>query len=94
MQKEHEPLGLPILDAGDYLIEAMFKMGPTVSTGLDVAPADWVVIEAFARATDRISEPWEFDALFDMCAAYHQGLQAGADPFAMPPVEIAAAAQE
>ena len=36
-----QPLGLPRLDAGEYLLEAMFRLGPTCSNGLaDVTPWD------------------------------------------------------
>lgn len=90
---EREPLLLPVLDAGQYLVDAMFKMGPTVSTGFEEVAADWVCIDAFARSTGRISEPWEFEALFDMCSAYYHGWCAGASPLAMSPVEIAEAAR-
>ncbi|MFC3180451.1 hypothetical protein [Cypionkella sinensis] len=83
---------MPDLDAGQYLVDAMFKMGPTISTGMDEVAADWITIDAFARGTGRISEPWEFEALFEMCAAYFQGWRAGVEPLAMSPVEIALAA--
>lgn len=92
LQREREPLLLPDLEAGQYLVDAMFKMGPTISTGMDEVAADWITIDAFARGTCRISEPWEFEALFEMCTAYYQGWRAGAEPLAMSPVEIAAAA--
>lgn len=87
-----EPLGLPELDGGQYLVDAMFRLGPTRSTGLGEAPADWPEIDAFARATGRISEPWEAEALFDMCRAYHAAREAGTDPLAMSPAEIEAEA--
>jgi hypothetical protein len=87
LQAERAPLGLPDLVAGEYLVAAMFKMRPLRFNGLGEVQADWDVIDAFARATGRISEPWEIEALFEMCEAYHQGLQAGTDPLAMSPVE-------
>jgi hypothetical protein len=82
-------LGLPQIGAGEYLIEAMFKMRPIRSSGFGNVPADWPVIDAFARSTGRISEPWEFETLFAMCEAYAQGLEAGIDPLAIPPVDQA-----
>ncbi|MEH6775538.1 MAG: hypothetical protein V7668_16560 [Cereibacter changlensis] len=87
-----EPLGLPELDGGQYLVDAMFRLGPTRSAGMGEAPADWPEIDAFARATGRISEPWEAEALFDMCRAYHAAREAGTDPLAMSPAEIEAEA--
>lgn len=75
------------MPGGDYLIEAMFAMRPTRSTGMGEVPADWPVIDAFARATGRIGEPWEAETLFAMCAAYLEGRDAGTDTLAIPPVE-------
>lgn len=80
-------MGLPELAAGEYLIEAMFKMRPLRSSGFGEVSADWPVIEAFARCTGRISEPWEIETLFEMCEAYQAGLETGANPLAIPPVE-------
>lgn len=84
-----QPLGLPKLDAGEYLLDAMFRMGPTCSNGLADVARDWPEIEAFARVTGRISEPWECELLYDMCRGYHEAREAGKDPLAMPPAEAA-----
>lgn len=89
-QRLKEPLGLPELDEGEYLIEAMFRLVPTRNNGMSVSPTDWSEIEAFAQLTGRISEPWEAEVLFDMCRGYHEARIAGEAPLAMPPVEIEA----
>lgn len=87
LRAERRPLGLPALEAGGYLIEAMFVMGP-IRSGLNgEVAADWDIIDAFARSTGRISESWEAEALFSMCASYLVGLQDGADPLAISPVD-------
>ncbi|HBU13511.1 MAG TPA: hypothetical protein DEF16_00630 [Gemmobacter sp.] len=84
-----QPLGLPRLDAGEYLLEAMFRLGPTCSNGLADVARDWPEIEAFARVTGRISEPSKCELLYDMCRGYHEAREAGKDPLAMPPAEAA-----
>jgi len=81
------PSGLPKLDAGEYLIDAMFVMRPTRSNGMGEVAADWDTIDAFARVSGRISEPWEAETLFAMCEAYHKGLDAGVNPLAIAPVD-------
>lgn len=88
-QRLKQPLGLPRLDAGEYLLEAMFRLGPTRSNGLADVARDWPEIEAFARSTGRIGEPWEIELIFDMCRGYHEAREAGKDPLAMPPTEAA-----
>ena len=81
------PSGLPVLDAGQYLIEAMFAMRPTRSNGMGEVAADWDIIDAFARLTGRISEPWEAETLFAMCSGYMECREAGADFLAISPVD-------
>jgi len=81
------PSGLPDIDAGQYLIDAMFVMRPTRSNGMCEVAADWDIIDAFARASRRISEPWEAETLFAMCEAYRQGREAGVNPLAIAPVD-------
>lgn len=88
-----QPLGLPELDGTEYLIEAMFRLGPIRSDGMGLRSADWPEIDAFARLTGRVSEPWEFEALFDMCSGYFAAHEAGADPLAMSPAQIEAAGE-
>lgn len=88
-----QPLGLPELDGGEYLIDAMFRLGPIRADGMGLRPADWPEIDAFARLTRRLSAPWEFEALFDMCAGYFAAHEAGQDPLAMSPVQIEAESQ-
>jgi len=83
-----QPLGLPELDGGEYLLDAMFRLNPVRSNGFGLRATDWPEIEAFARLTGRISEPWEAEALFDMCRGYAEALEAGSDPLAMSPAQI------
>lgn len=82
-----QPLGVPQLDGGAYLLDAMFRLRPTRSNGMAERATDWDQIEAFARVTGRISEPWEAEVLFDMCQGYLAARQAGEDPLAVAPVD-------
>jgi hypothetical protein len=83
-EPEHD---LPDLEAGQYLVDAMFKLRPTRSSAAGMVPTDWPEIAAFAAVTQRIDEPWECEALFDMCQAYYEELHTGEKPLAIPPVE-------
>lgn len=81
-------LRLPVLDAGQYLIEAMQILGP-IRPGLAEARAtDWPEILGFARGTERLTEPWEIETLAAMCAGYCAALRAGEDPLAIAPVDL------
>lgn len=79
--------GLPKLPAGGYLVDAMMRLGPTRSNGMAETPTDWDIILPFAQATGRLSEAWEFEALADMCVAFHRGKVEGENPLCIPPVE-------
>lgn len=82
-----QPLDLPELGGLRYLVEAMMRLGPVKSDGMGTRPADWPEIDAFARVTGRISDPWEAEALHAMCAGYLDELRAGADPLSVAPSE-------
>lgn len=90
-QRLKQPLGLPRIEAGEYLLEAMFRLGPMRNSGMAATAPDWAEIQAFARLTGRISEPWEAEALFDMCQGYNEAREAGENPLAISPAEVAAA---
>jgi len=87
-QKRGRDLRLPVLDAGRYLIEAMQLVGPMRPGLAEARATDWPEIEAFARATERLSEPWEIETLAAMCAGYCAALKAGEDPLAIAPVDL------
>jgi hypothetical protein len=77
-----------VLDAGGYLIDAMFEAGPTMANPMGgELPMDWPAAWAYGQATGAISEPWEYRALIDLSRAYLSAKIAGADPLAMPPTE-------
>jgi hypothetical protein len=65
----------------------MMVLGPLRPAGETLQATDWPVIHAFGAATGRLSEPWEYEALADMCRAYAAAFREGADPLCIPPVE-------
>ena len=86
-QRRGRDLRLPVLDAGQYLVEAMQILGPLRPGLAEARATDWPEIAAFARATERLSEPWEIETLAAMCAGYCAALKAGEDPLAIAPVD-------
>ncbi len=87
LRRQKLPLGLPDLDAGAYLIEAMLRLGPVRSDGMGERPADWPEIDAFTRLTGRITEPWEAELLYDMCAAYSTERAKGENVLTIAPTD-------
>jgi hypothetical protein len=84
---EENGVQLPDLAAGRYLVDAMMTLGPIRSTGMGQRPTDWPEIEAFARLTGRIAEPWEAEVLHAMCEAYAVEYAAGDQLLRLPPAE-------
>lgn len=87
LRRQNLPLGLPELEAGAYLVEAMLRLGPVRSDGMGDRPADWPEIDAFARLTARITEPWEAELLHDMCAAYAAERAKGENVLTIAPMD-------
>lgn len=86
-ERQGEDPPLPELEAGDYLLEALFKMRPTRTDGMGAErPVDWPVILAFAQGSQRVTEAWEIELLADMACAYIEGKVKGADVFSIMPL--------
>jgi len=49
--------------------------------------ADWPEIAAFMDATGLISDSEDAVILHDLCEAFRRGLEAGKDPFKIPPMD-------
>lgn len=82
-----QPVELPELGPLAYVADAMIRLGPIRSNGMGQTSADWPEIDAFARATGRVSSGWEKEALYDMCASYLREINTGENPFCIPPME-------
>ena len=76
---------MPPVMAGAYLIDAMFRLCPVRADVNGTRGVDWTELDAFARLTRAISEPWEAEALHAMCDAYALEADEGADTLREPP---------
>jgi hypothetical protein len=78
-----------IPDGGSYLIHAMLTLSPVRPMAMGgFRPADWPEIFPFMQATGLIAEPWEAQALHQMCRSYCAGWNAGHVAAARSPMEI------
>ena len=84
LNREGRSTALPTLQAGGYLLEAFTAMG-MVCQGPSVLT--WAEIDAFARLTGAIAEPWEAGLLRQMSVEYLAGFREGDDPLSIPPAE-------
>lgn len=75
--------GLP----GEYLLNALFEVGPTEYRGGDEGPISWAELLAYGQATQALVEPWEFEAVMSMSRAYFRAKIDGKEVHAMMPVD-------
>jgi hypothetical protein len=79
---------LPPLEGGQYLVEAFQRMRfatPSPMGGL--VAREWSEVEAFALASQAVTEPWEKEVLFEMSWAYVEERTAASDPLRIAPVD-------
>lgn len=86
-------LGLPAIPPSEHVWAAFLSLKPARDTANGREPWDWLNVEAFARSTLRVSEPWEIEALVGMSAAYVTELHQGKDALTMAPCERDQSAQ-
>ena len=58
-----------------YLLTSAQNLGWTTGTGFGPSPLTWAEIDAYARCTGDLKEPWEFQTIRDMSMAYIVGYQ-------------------
>jgi hypothetical protein len=79
---------LPDVGMGAYLVQAFSRLRYAVPSPMGgMVAQSWTEIEAFARATEAISEPWELEALFEMSWIYTEERQAGSNLMRIPPMD-------
>lgn len=78
--KSYKTPPLPKIEAGAYLRDAFLA----VNTGDRLT---WTELDAFARLTGAISEPWEAEIVKAMAGEYLAGRHLGEDPFSYAPWE-------
>ena len=75
---------LPPVDQGQYILAAWHELG-RMEVAFGRMPLSWSEIDAYARMTRAITEPWEARVIRDMSREYIAGLDLGADPLAIEP---------
>ena len=78
---------MPEVGPGQYLIDAFHALRFARQGFEGMSPQTWAEVDAFARATGRISAGWEAQTLFDMSWAYVTEHQKASDPFRLAPME-------
>jgi len=85
--KQKQQVPLVAVQGGAYLLEALLAAGAASSGVAGAIPMTWQEIRAFGEATGRISEPWEHEMIRNMSTAYVSGMNAGADPLSISPLD-------
>lgn len=87
-RKEGREPPFPKIQHGHHLINALFEVGPTKHGAMGgEEPVGWLDVDAYARLTEEITEPWEARALIEMSRAYLNGKRSGTDVLSIPPLE-------
>lgn len=84
--KKGRAVEMPPVAAGAYLIDVMWKLGPVRADVNGTRGVDWTELDAFARLTRAISEPWEAEALHAMCDGYAAEQAKAEDSLRDPPL--------
>lgn len=77
-------------DLSDYqemLWRAFLEVGPTLPGAMGEVPLSWAEVDAYARHSPELTEPWETQALVQMSEEYLAEKVKGADVFTVPPIE-------
>ena len=88
LDRKVEPPLVEIL-AGHYLWSAFRAIGIGKASAMGMGPLEWVDIHAYSQATQRVTEPWELELLYEMSQAYFRELENGKNPFAKSPLDKA-----
>ena len=72
---------------GEYLLNALFTVGPSQWRGREESAVEWSELLAYGKATRAVSEAWEYEAVMAMSRAYLQAKREGKDIHAMAPVD-------
>lgn len=82
-----ERVGIEAGIEGEYLLDALFTVGPTQWRGGEESAVEWSELLAYGKATLAVSEAWEYEAVMSMSRAYLQAKREGKDIHAMAPVD-------
>lgn len=59
LESNGNPVEMPPLPYGDYLINFLYEVGPTMAAGMGAGPLTYSEIEAWQRANGIELRPWE-----------------------------------
>ena len=82
-----EAVGIESGIEGQYLLDALFAVGPTDWTGDREGPITWQELRAYGEATAALAEAWEYEAVMAMSRAYFRAKQEGRDVHCIAPVD-------
>ena len=73
------------IEAGQYLLDALFEVGPVSQDGMgNWRPISWTDLQAYASLTGAIGERWEMHTVMRMSKAYLKGIS-DKEPLSIPP---------
>ncbi len=72
---------------GEYLLDCLFKLGPSRMDGEHEKPVLWQELLAYAQACQLKFERWEFETVMAASRAYVSAKFDGQNPLCIPPVE-------
>jgi hypothetical protein len=78
---------MPEVEGGEYLISALFDVGPSTADG----PLDWQTLESWTRMRGITLRPWEAQLLVNLGRAHFQALHEAKAMNAEPPLQEAKA---
>ena len=59
LEEKSGPIEMPALTCGDYLVNFLYEVGPTMAAGMGAGPLTYTEIEAWQRANGIELNPWE-----------------------------------
>lgn len=72
---------------GQYLMQALWDVGPSRYDDKAEHPILWQELAAYASITGKLTEPWELNAVMSMSKAYVAEKTSGKNPLRIAPVD-------
>lgn len=85
MQRDGITMPMPEIDAGQYLLDWLFEIGPTTPMGMSSAPIAWGEIHDWQQQQGVDLKPWESRLLRKLSCEYLSESHEARDPNRPPP---------
>lgn len=85
MRDRNEPIEMPPVDSGGYLIDWLLDAGPDMAGAMGASALTWSEIDAWQRLTGHTLAPWEADLLRHLSKAFVRQSIEAKDPDCPPP---------